>query len=108
MDTFKKILRYWLTLSSFIGFLVGWVFVSQSSESSEAGLSATSNSAANTTNTSTVSGTLAPVPSIDSLISSNTPGQVGNVQTFTFTQSDNNNNSFSFFSQQPPMHTGGS
>ncbi|MFN8412588.1 MAG: hypothetical protein U0Z26_09395 [Anaerolineales bacterium] len=105
MDAFKKILRYWLTLSSFIGFLVGWVFVSQSSESE---LADTNSATANTTNTSVVSSTLAPVPSIDSMINTTNSGQVGNVQTFTFTQSNNNNNSFSFFSQQPSMHTGGS
>jgi len=33
MNAYKKILRIWITITSFIGFLVGWVFLSRTTES---------------------------------------------------------------------------
>jgi len=32
MNVYKKILRIWITVTSFIGFLVGWVFLSRTTE----------------------------------------------------------------------------
>lgn len=32
MNAYKKILRIWITITSFIGFLVGWVFLSRTAE----------------------------------------------------------------------------
>ena len=32
MNAYKKILRIWITITSFIGFLVGWVFLSRTTE----------------------------------------------------------------------------
>jgi len=31
MNTYRKFLRIWLTISSFIGFIAGWIFLSHSS-----------------------------------------------------------------------------
>jgi len=32
MNAYKKILRIWITITSFVGFLVGWVFLSRTTE----------------------------------------------------------------------------
>jgi len=32
MNAYKKVLRIWITITSFIGFLVGWVFLSRTTE----------------------------------------------------------------------------
>jgi len=32
MNAYKKILRIWITITSFTGFLVGWVFLSRTTE----------------------------------------------------------------------------
>jgi hypothetical protein len=97
MNAFKKILRYWLTLSSFIGFLVGWVFVARSSETGFVENAITANPSVNQTRS------LPSIPSIDSLVGTTDHGQAGSVQSFTVTRSTN---SFSGF--MPSMRTGGS
>jgi len=32
MNAYKKVLRIWITITSFIGFLVGWVFLSHTTD----------------------------------------------------------------------------
>jgi len=32
MNAYKKVLRIWISITSFIGFLVGWVFLSRTTE----------------------------------------------------------------------------
>lgn len=91
MKLFKKFLKYWITLSSVAGFLVGWVFVSQSSETEFAN---TANSDAAQVETIT----LPPVTSLDSLVGDDRR-QTTQVQPFTIIQSS---------PIQPRIGTGGS
>ena len=89
MNIFKKILKYWLTLSSVAGFLLGWVFVSHSSEAKFSNTTAA--------NTGGITA-LPPVLSLNSLISGNTQ-QITTIQPFTVVQSS---------PFQPRLRTGGS
>ena len=91
MNIFKKILKYWITLSSIAGFLVGWMFVSKTSESEFLTIQPLE-----TNRTETIS--LPPILSLDSLISGRRQ-QIGDVQQFTVIQSS---------PLQPRIGTGGS
>jgi hypothetical protein len=93
MNIFKKILKYWITLSSIIGFLVGWIFVSQSSEAKLANAKVI-NSGTNQAEAVT----LPPVTSLDSLTGTDSQ-QVMETQPFTVIQST---------PFQPQLRTGGS
>ena len=94
MSILKKFLKYWLTLSSVGGFLLGWIFVSQSSEDTLA-----SAAAVNTGGTAqSITVNLPPVTMLNSLIGNN-PQQVTEVKPFTIVQSTQ---------FQPQMRTGGS
>ena len=95
MKGLKKLLRWWITLSSMIGFLVGWVFVAQATETEFAGgISETLS-----TNTQAVEGlNLPPIPLVGGV------DQV-NVQPITIAPSTQSGSSSSF---TPPLRTGGS
>ena len=93
MNAYRKLLRIWITVTSFIGFVAGWVFLSR---------------AANTTTTVTQIGNttvnmpaMQAIPTVESL---NSNSALNNVQNFNV----NSNPSFfqSLFS--PRMRTGGS
>ena len=95
MNTFKKILRWWITVTSMIGFLVGWVFVANNSETEFAN---TANTGSTSTNTQVVDSLNLPaIPSVGSV------NEVNN-QPFTFSPSTTTSN------QQfmPGLRTGGS
>ena len=95
MNGLKNLVRWWITLSSMIGFLVGWVFVAQATENEFA----SSASEAASTNTQTVEGlNLPPIPSV---------GRVNevNVQPITIAPSTQSGSSSTF---TPPLRTGGS
>lgn len=95
MKGLKKLLRWWITLSSMIGFLVGWVFVARATEAEFAGGTGETLS----TNTQTVEGlNLPPIPLVGGV------DQV-NVQPITIAPSVQSGSSSSF---TPPLRTGGS
>ncbi|MBI5964184.1 MAG: hypothetical protein HY863_11965 [Chloroflexi bacterium] len=95
MNGLKKLLRWWITLSSMIGFLVGWVFVAQATETEFAN----STSETVSTNTQVIEGlNLPPIPSIGGV------NQV-NAQQITIAPSTQSGSSSSF---TPPLRTGGS
>jgi len=92
MNTYRKFLRIWLTVSSFIGFIVGWVFLSH--------ISSTPNGVTQVGNTQ-----LPAIQAIPTLIGATTnTSALNNVQTFTVnTVTSQIQNLFS-----PRMRTGGS
>ena len=77
MKLYRKALRIWITISSLISFLIGWVFLAHIPES---GLSA-STSAASTANVLN----LPAIPSVNGL--ANTNSNAGSVQLFSFNPS---------------------
>lgn len=77
MKIYRKALRIWITISSLISFLIGWVFLAHIPE---AGLS-TSTSAASTANILN----LPAIPSVNELSNTNPNGS--GVQLFSFTPS---------------------
>jgi hypothetical protein len=96
MKVIKKFLKYWITLSSVAGFLIGWLFVSQNSEAKFANTPVTNTGAAQQVIIS-----LPPVPSIDALV--NSGGQLviqKPAQQFTIVQAP--------AVSQPRLRTGGS
>lgn len=95
MKTFKKFLKYWISLVSMLGFLVGWRFVSQSSETDFA-----RQSTGSTVTTQSQTVVLAPIPSLDSLVGGSAqPLTQTQVQSFKVVQSQ---------SFQPQLRIGGS
>lgn len=95
MKTLKKFLKYWITLASMLGFLVGWRFVSQSSEADFA-----SQAVDNTVTNQPQTIVLEPIPSLDSLVGGSAQPQAQTqVQSFTVVQGQ---------SFQPQLRTGGS
>lgn len=92
MNTYRKFLRIWLTISSFIGFIAGWVSLSHSSSP---------------TTSVTQFGNTAQLPAIQAIPTLGTGtdnSALNNVQSFTVnTVTSQLQNLFS-----PPMRTGGS
>jgi len=74
MKLYRKALRIWITISSLVSFLIGWVFLAHLNES---GLT-TLTTAEGTTNMLN----LPAIPSVNDLASTNSEG--GNVQLFSF------------------------
>jgi len=89
MSLYRKFLRYWLTAASLFGFLLGWIFISHSTEVED-------------TITTTDGQTLTiEMPTISSVEDMTVPSSDANgIQTFTFNQ---NQSGFA-----PQMRTGGS
>jgi len=89
MNIYRKLIRIWLAIASFIGFIAGWVFLSHTVE----------------TKTVTYVGNAAvempALQAIPTVGSANTNSAVNNIQSFTV-----NTQSQSFFS--PRLRTGGS
>lgn len=77
MKLYRKALRIWITISSLISFLIGWVFLAHIPET---GLS-TSTSATSSANTLN----LPAIPSVKGL--ANTNSNSGGVQLFSFNPS---------------------
>jgi hypothetical protein len=95
MKVIKKFLKYWITLSSVAGFLIGWLFVSQASEAKFANTPVTSAGVAQQVIIS-----LPPVPSIDALVNSGGQPVIQQAQQFTIVQAP--------AVSQPRLRTGGS
>jgi len=89
MSTYRKFLRSWLTVSSLLGFLLGWVLVSHTAEP-EATIT--------TSEGQTLTVEMPPIPSVENLAA--TSVGTNGIQTFTFNQSQS--------SLTPRMRTGGS
>jgi len=89
MSLYRKFLRYWLTAASLFGFLLGWVFISHSTESEET---------ITTIDGQTLTIEMPSIPSVDDLTAPTS--DTNDVQTFTFNQSQS--------SFAPQMRTGGS
>lgn len=92
MNIYRKLLRIWIAIASFIGFLTGWAFLAQTSETEVVA----------NTNTNTVEIlTLPPIPSVDGIDNQNL--NTNSVQTFTFNQPTQTQQLFA-----PTLRTGGS
>ena len=92
MNTYRKFLRIWLTVSSFIGFIAGWVFLSHTSST--------------TTTVTQIDNTTVELPEIQAIptLGATDNSALNNVQTFTVnTVTSQIQNLFS-----PRMRTGGS
>jgi len=89
MNIYRKIIRIWLAIASFIGFIAGWVFLSHTVETK---------TVTYVGNTAVEMPALQAIPTVGS---ANPNSAVNNVQTFTV-----NRQSQSLFS--PFMRTGGS
>ena len=93
MNTYRKFLRIWLTISSFIGFIAGWVFLSHTLP--------TTTSVTQFGNSAVQLPAIQAIPTIGTGIDNSA---LNNVQTFTVnTITSQIQNLFS-----PPMRTGGS
>ena len=77
MKLYRKALRLWITITSLVSFLIGWVFLAHIPES----VLSASTSADTTTNTLN----LPAIPSVNSL--ANTNPNSGGLQLFSFTPS---------------------
>jgi hypothetical protein len=89
MNVYRKAIRIWLAIASFIGFIAGWVFLSHTVETK---------TVTYVGNTAVEMPALQAIPTVQGL---NTNSSVNNVQTFTL-----NTKSQSLFA--PSMRTGGS
>ena len=89
MNTYKKILRIWITVTSFIGFLVGWVFLSRTTEPE---------TVTYVGNTVVTMPEIQAIPALGDTSNSNTDS--GNVQFFTVNVAPQ--------SSSPTFRTGGS
>lgn len=89
MSLYRKFLRFWLTVASLIGFLLGWIFISHTIEPETSLI---------TSSGDTLTITMPGIPSVESLADPTTDTR--NLQTFTLTQ---NQSGFT-----PQMRTGGS
>ena len=93
MNTYRKFLRIWLTISSFIGFIAGWFFLSHTST--------TTSSSVQVGNTTVQLPAIQAIPTLG--VSANNSA-ASNVQSFTVnTVTSQLQNMFS-----PSMRTGGS
>lgn len=89
MNTYKKALRVWITVSSFFGFIAGWIFLSHTVDSE---------TITQIGNTTVEMPALQAIPTLESV---NTDSSwSSSIQNFTIVQSQQ------VFS--PPMRTGGS
>jgi hypothetical protein len=92
MNAVRKLLRIWLTVASFIGFIAGWIFLSHTT---------TTTSVTYVGNTAVQMPALQAIPTVEGI---NGNSALNNVQTFTV---NTNTSAFqSFFSS--PLRTGGS
>ena len=89
MKTYKKILRIWITIASFISFLTGWVFISRATKIG---------SVTYVGNTAVVMPTFQSIPALGDTTSNNTG--TGNVQVFTVNTAPQ--------TSRPMFRTGGS
>lgn len=89
MSLYRKFLRYWLTVASLFGFLLGWIFISHSTEAGDT---------TTTTDGQTLTIEMPTIPSVESVTVPD--AGTNSVQTFTFNQ---NQSGFA-----PQMRTGGS
>jgi len=89
MSLYRKLLRYWLTAASLVGFLIGWIFISHSTEPENT---------ITTADGQTLTIEMPSIPSVDNLAAPAT--DTNGIQTFTFNQ---NQPGFA-----PQMRTGGS
>ena len=94
MNPFKKFLKYWITLSSVAGFLLGWIFVAQNAEESLSGADSVNRAAGQAE-----ASVLPPVTTLESLVGQSRQ-QAAGFQPFTVIQSQPQ--------FQPQMRTGGS
>jgi hypothetical protein len=93
MNTYRKFLRVWLTISSFIGFIAGWIFLSHTST--------TTTSVTQVSNTTVQMPAIQAIPTLD--VATNNSA-LNNVQSFTVnTVTSQIQNMFS-----PRMRTGAS
>ncbi len=92
MNMYRKLLRIWIAVTSFIGFMIGWVFLAQTSEAEFV-------TNANTGGLEIYS--LPPIPSVNGI--SNHSLETDSVQMFTFDQSVQPQQTFA-----PALRTGGS
>lgn len=92
MNAYRKLLRIWITVTSFIGFVAGWVFLSRTSDTT---------TVTHIGNTTIEMPAMHAIPTVESL---NSNSALNSVQNFNV----NTNPSFfqSLFS--PRMRTGGS
>ena len=73
MNTYRKFLRIWLTVSSFIGFIAGWLFLSH-----------TSTTTSSVTQIGNTTAQLPQIQAIPTLMGATTnTSTLNNVQTFT-------------------------
>jgi len=89
MSIYRKFLRSWLTVSSLLGFLLGWILITHTDEPE---------TTITTTEGQTLTIEMPPIPSVENLAASSV--DTNGVQTFTFSQSQS--------SFTPRMRTGGS
>jgi len=92
MNAYRKLLRIWITVTSFIGFVAGWVFLSRTSDTT---------AVTQVGNTTIEMPALQAVPTVESL---NSNSALNNVQNFNV----NTNPSFFQSLLSPRMRTGGS
>jgi len=92
MNAYRKLLRVWITVTSFIGFVAGWVFLSRTSDPT---------TVTQIGNTAVEIPALQAVPTVESL---NSNSALNNVQNFNV----NTNPSFFQSLLSPRMRTGGS
>jgi len=92
MNAYRKLLRIWITVNSFIGFVAGWGFLSHTVDTS---------TITHIGNTTVEMPALQPIPTVQSATSNSA---LNNVQTFSV------NTSPSLFQSlfSPRMRTGGS
>lgn len=91
MNTSRKFLRLWLTITSFVGFIVGWFFLSHTTDVKTVTVG----------NTTVTIPALQAIPTVQSVTSNSA---LNNVQNFTL--NPNTSQAPSFFS--PQLRTGGS
>lgn len=92
MNAYRKYLQLWLTITSFIGFAIGWAFIARATETDLKTVTTVGN-------TIVTMSELPPIPEIEAL--SGETITLNNVQTFTVTQSQPQ-------TMTQPMRTGGS
>jgi len=92
MNTYRKLLRIWITVTSFIGFVAGWVFLSRTTDTT---------TATQIGNTTINMPAMQAIPTVESM---NSNSALNNVQNFNV----NTNPSFFQSLLSPRMRTGGS
>ena len=89
MLIYRKLLRFWLTIASLIGFILGWSFISRTTEPETTIINTTGQ---------TLTFSMPSIPSVDDL--ETTTREAKDIQTFTITQNQSGS--------MPQMRTGGS